>query len=316
MKDIVLFCGSANPSLSVAIAKHLGLPVGALFAHRFPDGEVSVRLLDAVCNKDVFIVQSTSPPVNEHVMELLLLVDACRREAAASITAIVPYFGYSRSDKRRGGREPIGARMVADMLQNAGVNRLVTMDLHAPQIEGFFRIPVHSLTATHFLEEGLRSQLEPDVIVVAPDAGRVTLATQFAQELDTSMAVLYRHRERGRKTHLTRIIGDVRDRPCLIVDDMISTGGTIARAMTALRQAGARSPFTVAATHPLLLEGSRRKLQDVDALYVTDSIPVSAPDWPQLHVVSIASEIAAIVEHITDVVELPSITHPDFVPLR
>ncbi|MEO0804507.1 MAG: ribose-phosphate pyrophosphokinase [Cyanobacteria bacterium J06642_2] len=316
MKDIVLFYGSANPSLAVAIARHLEVPMGALFAHRFPDGEVSVRLLESVRGKEVFVVQSTSPPADEHLMELIMLLDACRREAPASITAIVPYFGYSRSDKRRGGREPIGARVVADMLQNVGVDRLITMDLHAPQVEGFFRIPVQTLTAARQFYDVLGTQLDPDVIVVAPDPGRVEMAARFAQELDTSVAVLYKHRDCGSRTHLTRVIGDVANRPCLIVDDMISTGETVERAIVALREAGARAPYTVAATHGLLLEGSQNKLSGVDALYVTDSISLKTPHWPQLHVVSIARDIAETISQLVGEEEsatIPSLK--DFVPV-
>lgn len=171
MEHFILFAGTANPGLATAIAQHLNIQLGECVSEQFPDGEVTVRLLESVRQKSVFLIQSTSPPVNDRLVELLAFADACRRAAAARITAIIPYFGYARSDKRHGRREPIAASMVAQVLEAVGIDRVVTLDLHAPQIEGFFRIPVDSLTAVPTLCEALRDRLPPDVVVVSPDTG-------------------------------------------------------------------------------------------------------------------------------------------------
>lgn len=295
--EFLLFAGNSNPELALAIARELGVRPSAREIARFPDGELSVRLLEPVRRKEIFLVQPTSPPVNEHLVELLALADACRRASAAHITAIVPYFGYARSDKRHGEREPITASMVARLMQAVGINHIVTIDLHAPQIEGFFHIPVDSLTALPTLSSVLRSRLPPDTVVVSPDAGRVRTATRYAQRLRTSLVVLHKQRESGTETSVTHLVGEVRDRPCLIVDDMISTGGTIARSVTALLDAGARPEITVAATHGLLLDGAREKLthEAVREVLVTNTVPVPAEGWPNLHVVSVAPLIAAAV---------------------
>ena len=274
MDKMILFAGTANPGLAKAIADQLGIPLGRCIAERFPDGEIGVQLLEPVRQKAVFIVQSTSPPVNDHLVELLAFADACRRSAAASITAIIPYFGYARSDKRHARREPIAASMVAEVLQAVDINHIVTFDLHTPQIEGFFHIPVDSLTAVPILCQALQKQLPPEVVVVSPDTGRVKMATDYAQRLDSSVIILHKHRKSGTETEVTRIVGDVRDRPCLIIDDMISTGGTMAQGIMALLEAGARPDITIAATHGLFTGNARDRLsQDcIRAIFVTDTI--------------------------------------------
>ncbi|HLF83486.1 MAG TPA: ribose-phosphate pyrophosphokinase, partial [Blastocatellia bacterium] len=275
----------------------LGLPLGACAVERFPDGETWVGLDEPVRGRDVFIVQSTSPPVNESLVELLAFSDACRRAAAGRITAIMPYFGYARQDKRHGRREPITASMVALLLQAVGINHVVTVDLHTPQIEGFFQIPVDSLTAVPTLSKALSTRLPEGVVVVSPDAGRVKMATEYAQRLSASVAVLHKRRESGTATKVTHLVGDVRDRPCLIIDDMISTGGTIAESIEALLKAGARPEITVAATHGVFVEGCRDKLSHkaVREVLVTDTIAVAAQGWEQLKVVSVAPLLASAI---------------------
>jgi len=298
MENIILFTGTANPELANAIAHKLNLPLGACVSERFPDGENAVRLLESVRQKSVFIVQPTSPPVNDNLVELMVFADACRRAAADRIIAIVPYFGYARADSSQGQRESITARMVADALQAVGIDRVVTLDLHTPQIEGFFRIPVDSLTAVPTLCEGLRDRLPPDIVVVSPDPGRVHMATQYAQRLNSSVAVLHKHRKSGTETTVTRVVGDVRARPCLIVDDIISTGNTIVRSIDALIQAGARPEPIVAATHGLFIEDARTKLSHggIKAIFVTDTVAQPSTDWPELHVISIAAPIASAIQ--------------------
>jgi ribose-phosphate pyrophosphokinase len=248
----------------------------------------------------VFILQSTAPPVNDHLIELLAFVDSCRRASAAHISVVIPYFGYARADKRYGRREPITASMVADLLEAVGVGHVVTIDLHASQIEGFFHIPVDSLSAVPVLCDAIRSQVPAGTVVVSPDAGRVRMATHYAQRLDTSLIVLHKMRESGSKTRVTHLVGEVRDRSCLIVDDMISTGGTIAESIRTLVDAGARATIFVAATHGLFLEGARQKLSEpsIAGIFVTDTIRQSQPEWPQLHVISVAPLIAAAIQRV------------------
>ena len=293
-----IFGGTANPALAAAIARELHVQIGACAIDRFPDGEVAVRLLEPVRRKEVFLVQSTSPPVNDHLVELLAFADACRRAAAARITSIVPYFGYARADKRHGRREPITGRVVADLLEAVGIAHVVTVDLHTPQIEGFFHAPVDSLTAVPTLCGALRDRLPADFVVVSPDAGRVQLATQYAQCLGAPVIVLHKRRQSGVETEVTHIVGDVSNRACLIVDDIISTGGTVAASAAALLRAGARPEIIVAATHGLLVLGARNKLDhpSVREVFVTDTVCAAEKDWPKLRVISIAPLIARALE--------------------
>jgi ribose-phosphate pyrophosphokinase len=299
--EFSVFCGNASRKLTEAVARAIGVPVGAAAVDRFPDGEVSVQLRDTVRRRDVFLIQSTSPPVNDHLMELLAFADASRRASAAHVTAVIPYFGYARSDKRQGRREPISARLVADLLQTAGIDHVMTLDLHASQIEGFFRIPVDSLSAVSVLCDAIRRRLPPGTVVVSPDAGRLSMATDYAQRLKTSVILLLKTRETGTETHVTHLVGDVRGRPCLIVDDMISTGGTIAESVEVLLRAGARPGIFAAATHGLLLDSARAKLttESMADIFVTDTIERAFEDWPHLHVVSVAPLIAEAIKRVT-----------------
>jgi ribose-phosphate pyrophosphokinase len=268
---------------------------------RFPDGEVSIDICESVRDKDVFIIQSTAPPVNDHLMELLAFADGCRRASAARITAIVPYFGYARSDKRHGRREPIGARLVADLLQTAGIDHVMTIDLHSSQIEGFFRIPVDSLSAVCGLCEAIKPILPPGTVVVSPDVGRLKMATEYAQRLNTSVVLLHKTRAAGTETRVSHLVGDVRNRSCLVVDDLISTGGTIAETVGRLLQEGARPGIFVAATHGLLLTGARAKLscESIAGVFISDSIEQPAERWSAVHTVSVAPLIAEAIQRIT-----------------
>lgn len=301
-REFVIFAGTANPNLAAAIAGDLAMLPGACAIERFPDGETSVELLESVRRKEVFLVQPLSPPVNDHLVELLALADACRRAAAARITAVVPYLGYARSDKRHGRREPISGRMVADVLEAVGIDHVVTMDLHAPQIEGFFHIPVDSLTAVPTLCTILHERLPPGVVVVAPDAGALRMATDYAHRLKGTVAVLHKRRESGRGTEVTHLVGDVSGKPCLLVDDMISTGGTLASAIDALLNAGARPELTIAATHGLLLPGARQKLthEAVKTVVVTDTVTGPPKDWESLRVASIAPVLAGALKRLLE----------------
>ncbi|HEX8097405.1 MAG TPA: ribose-phosphate pyrophosphokinase [Pyrinomonadaceae bacterium] len=295
--DLTLFAGTANQELARGVARELGVDLGECKVERFPDGELSVRLEEPVRGREVFVVQPTSPPVNENLMELLAFADACRRASSARVTAVVPYFGYARADKRDGKREPVTASMVADLMQTVGIGHVVTVDVHTPQIEGFFRAPLDNLTAVPALAKALRGSLPGGVVVVSPDAGRVRMASEFAQRLQSPLAVLHKRRESGTKTRVTHMIGEVSGRACLIVDDMISTGGTIAESVAALLEAGASPGVRVVATHGLFVKDAREKMTraGVSEVWTTDSVAVSEKDRPQLHIVSIAPLLAGAI---------------------
>jgi ribose-phosphate pyrophosphokinase len=296
--EFLIFAGTANRPLAEEISQVIGVQLSAAEVKQFPDGEISVELQETVRRKEVFIVQPTSPPVNDNLMELLAFADTCRRAAAYRVTAIIPYFGYGRADKRRGRREPITASMVAHLLRAVSVDHVVLVDPHTAQIEGFFHAAVDSITAVPTLCRVLRPRLAPGTVVVSPDAGRVKMATRYATHLNTSLVVLHKQRESGTRTEVTHLVGDVRDRSCLIVDDMISTGGTIASSIQTLLKAGARPEITVAATHGLFVGDARRKLvhEAIREVVVSNSIRQDGNDWLKLQVVSIAPVIATIIE--------------------
>jgi ribose-phosphate pyrophosphokinase len=303
MTDFAILAGSANPALGEAVARALGVPLGACRIERFPGGELSVLLRQTVRGRRVFLLQPTSPPVNDHLVELLAFADACRRASADRVTAIVPYFGYARSDRRNNRRQPIMSSLVAQLLQCAGVDRVLMVDPHTPQLEGFFHLPVDSLSAVARLSDAVRASLpvEAEPVVVAPDAGRVPMATAYAQRLGLPLVVLHKRRSSGRDTQATHLVGDVRGRRCLIVDDIISTGGTILESVRALREAGARPDFHVAATHGLLLGDACDRLAaaGVREIVVTDTVAQPPPPHrhPAVRVASIAPLIAAGIGH-------------------
>ncbi|MGO8951224.1 MAG: ribose-phosphate diphosphokinase [Ktedonobacterales bacterium] len=295
-----IFAGSAHPELAHSIAARLGVPLGRCSCGRFPDGEAMLRLDESIRGHHVFIVQPTSPPVDEHLMELLIFADACRRAAASRITAVVPYFGYARADKRRGRREAITASLVAELIQVAGIDHVLTVDAHTDQLEGFFHVPMDDLTAAPELSARVAAELPPGVVVVSPDGGRVPMATEYARRLDTSVAVLYKRRMSGRETEVTHVVGDVQDRACLLVDDIIATGGTLSGAIEALLAAGARPDITIAATHGLFVSGAEARLSDksVRKVLVTDTLAPRARGWRRLEVVSVADLLTTAIRQI------------------
>jgi ribose-phosphate pyrophosphokinase len=295
--EFILFSGTTGGKLAAEVAQALGRPLGRRTLERFPDGEVNVHLDEPVRGHEVFLVQSTGPPVNENLVELLALADACRRSSARCITAVVPYFGYARSDKRHGRRAPIAASMVASVLQAVGIQHVVTVDLHAAQIEGFFHIPVDSLTAVPAMVHVLREKLPAGLAVVSPDEGRFKMATDFARRLGAPVVVLHKERKDGAATSVVKVVGDVRERPCLIIDDMISTGGTIADAVTALLREGARPEMFVAATHGVV---RRRRANPAESSghsrHLRDRLGARAgPAWPGLNIVFLAPLLAAAI---------------------
>jgi ribose-phosphate pyrophosphokinase len=300
MPPSLLFSGSANPALAEAVARQLGTTLSPSTTERFPDGELTVRLEASVRGRVVVVVQPTSPPVNDHLMELLAFADACRHAAAERLVAVVPYFGYARSDRRAGRREPIMARLAADLMQTAGIGHLVTLDAHTAQLEGFFRIPADNLSAVPALADALRDRVPADLVVVAPDLGAVDRATAVASRLGATVAVLHKQRLSGRDVAIRRIVGEVEGRPCLIVDDMISTGSTILKSAEALREAGAEGEMVVAATHGVFSGDALERLRGsgITDLWITDSI--ATRPHPGLEVVPIAPVLAAGVRRLTN----------------
>ena len=297
-----LFSGSASTELTAAVAAMLGQRVGLCTLEAFPDGELSVRIGEPVRGRHVVLMQSMSPPVTQSAFQLLLLLDACKRAAASRITAIVPYLGYARADKRHKPREAIGASLLANLLQTAGLDHLVTVDLHSSQIEGFYGVPVDELTAVPMLCDELKQRIAPGTVVVSPDEGRVKMAGAYAQRLSTDVAVVHKQRLSGTETRAIKVVGEVRNRPCLIIDDMITTGGTVAMAIEALLKAGARPEITVAATHGVLVDGARAQLSHpaLKEIVVTDTIAPRHLNWPELKVVPIAPLLAAAIMRLSN----------------
>lgn len=274
----MVFAGNANPQLARAIAAHLKTRMGNALVSRFSDGEVQVEINEHVRGRDVFIVQPTCVPSNDTLMELLVIADALRRSSAARITAVIPYYGYARQDRRpRSQRVPISAKLVADMISAAGINRVVTVDLHADQIQGFFNIPVDNVYASPVLLGDIWRQLYPNKIVVSPDVGGVVRARAIAKRLDDAdLAIIDKRRPRANESKVMNIIGDVRDKTCIIVDDLVDTAGTLCEASKALKDKGA-GQVVAYITHPVLSGPAIERISDsaLDELVVTDSIPLS-----------------------------------------
>jgi ribose-phosphate pyrophosphokinase len=299
-----LFAGSASHGLAAEVARELGIDLATCISERFPDGEVSVRLDAAVRGREVIVLAATSPPVNDHVVELLAIADACRRADAARVVAFVPYFGYARSDRRDGRRTPIMASLVADLIERAGIDQVVTVDVHTPALEGFFRIPVDNLTAVPLLATALQARVPSDAVIVAPDLGAVRLANRFATRLNLPVAVCHKRRIGGAEVTIGRVIGDVAGRRCVIIDDMISTGATIVESVRALEEAGALPTTLVAATHAVFVPGALGKIADagVSELLVTDSIAPRDDAVPHLTVelVSIGSLVGTAIRRLVE----------------
>jgi len=272
----MVFTGNANPRLAEKVAQCLGIPIGKATVGRFSDGEVMVEILENVRGKDVFVLQSTCAPTNDTLMELMIMVDALKRASAGRITAALPYFGYARQDRRvRSSRVAISAKVVANMLQIAGVDRVLTMDLHADQIQGFFDIPVDNIYAAPILLEDVKKQDFDDLLVVSPDVGGVVRARAIAKRLDSDLAIIDKRRPKANVSEVMNIIGDVEGRSCVILDDIVDTAGTLTKAAQALKDHGAKRVVAYC-THPVLSGGAVERIasSQLDELVVTDSIPL------------------------------------------
>jgi ribose-phosphate pyrophosphokinase len=276
--DVDIYCGTATPELAQSVAERLGLSLGRRDLHHFPDGECHVQIQQNARGRDIYIVQSTCYPVNEHLMELLVMIDAFRRASAARITAVIPYYGYARQEKKSRGREPITAKLVANLLTTAGANQVVSIDLHSPAIQGFFDIGMIHLTAIPLLVDYLRTSVDlQDAVVVTPDTGRVKVADQYANLLNVPLVVMHKRRvgEHAEAVEVGAIVGSVEGKRPIIVDDMISTGTTIYTCAQALLEAGALPDISVVATHGVLVSSSAEKLSipEIKRIIITDTIP-------------------------------------------
>lgn len=302
--SLMVFTGTANPELAQRVVKHLDISLGRADVGRFSDGEVAIELLENVRGRDVFVLQSTCNPTNDNLMEILTMVDALRRASAGRITAAIPYFGYARQDRRpRSVRVPISAKLVANMLTSAGVNRVLTVDLHADQIQGFFDIPVDNVYATPVLLRDIQAQRFDNLTVVSPDIGGVVRARAMAKPLNADLAIIDKRRPKANVAEVMNIIGDVEGRTCVIVDDMIDTANTLCKAASALKEKGA-ARVVAYATHAVLSGQAvdRINLSSIDEVVVTDTIALSveARESSKIRVVSIAGLIGETLRRINN----------------
>lgn len=303
LENTLIFSLSANKDLANKVASALGMEVSEVSLRRFPSGEIIAEPIETVRDKDVYIIQSTCPPVNENLMELLIFVDSLKRSSAREINVIIPYFGYARQDRKAQPRQPITSRLVADLLKVAGVDRVVIVDLHAPQIQGFFSCLVDELTAIPLLGHIIQKDLGVDtsnMVTVSPDHGGVNRARRIAEKLNTPLAIIDKRRTKSGSPEVMNIIGDVKDKDCYIIDDMIDTAGSAVAAAAALKQAGAKT-VKIAATHAVLSDPAFERLShsDFDQILVTDSIPLQSKfNSLNVKVVSLAPMLAAVIKRI------------------
>jgi ribose-phosphate pyrophosphokinase len=304
MQHLKLFTGNANPELAQAIANHLGISLGELEVKTFSDGEVSVEIKENVRGMDCFVVQPTSPPAtNTHIMELLIMIDALRLSSAKRITAVVPYYGYARQDRKVRPRMPISAKLMADLIVTAGADRALCIDLHAGQIQGFFNCPVDNIYATPVLLEGIRQRCHGDLCIISPDAGGVERARAYAKRLDSRLAIIDKRREVANVSEVMHIIGDVEGATCIIVDDMVDTAGTLTEAAKALMDQGASAVYAVI-THPVLSGPAIKRIEEspLKELVTTDTIPLSLEgrSCTKIHVVSVAALLGEAIRRINN----------------
>ena len=303
MNHMKLFTGNSNTALANAVASYLGVELGKAEVGTFSDGEVSVEVRENVRGMDCFVLQSTSFPANTHLMELLIMIDALRRSSARRITAVIPYYGYARQDRKVSPRAPITAKLVADLISVAGTDRVLCLDLHAGQIQGFFGIPVDNLYGTPVLLEAIRRRFHDDLVVISPDAGGVERARAYAKRLEASLAIIDKRREAANVTQVMNIVGEVKGRSCVMVDDMVDTAGTLTQGAQALREAGASHVYA-AITHPVLSGPAIKRIEEspLEDVVVTDTIPLrpDARDCTKLRVVSVAQLLGEAIRRISN----------------
>lgn len=277
MKDFVVFSGNSNPVLAQKICKYLGVSLGKAKVKTFSDGEIQIEINENVRSRDVYVIQSTCSPVNDNLVELLLMIDAFKRSSARRITAVIPYYGYARQDKKVAPRVPISAKLVADLLTVSGTNRVITMDLHAGQIQGFFSIPVDNLFSAAVTIKYIKENFDDNLVIVSPDAGGVERARAFAKRLNADLAIIDKRRAAPNKAKAMAVVGDVRDKTAVILDDMVDTAGTLSQAATAIVKAGAREVHAACA-HPVLSGPAVDRIleSELKSVVVTDTIPLNS----------------------------------------
>lgn len=311
-KGIKIFAGNSNPTVAKHIADALKMPLGKVDVKTFSDGEISVSLNESVRGSDCFIVQSTCNPVNQNLMELLIMIDAMKRASAARITAVIPYFGYARQDRKAKARDPISAKLVADLITTAGADRVLTMDLHAPQIQGFFNIPVDHLVGGRLLASFLKNKVKnytDEYIVVSPDLGSVTRVRAFASKLSLPIAIIDKRRQRANVSEVMNIIGNVKNKNVILVDDMIDTAGTLCNAASAVIEKGGANEVLACATHAVLSGPAieRIKNSSIKELFLLDTIPIPKEKFiNKFNVLSVASLFAEAIERIYEDVPVSS----------
>ncbi|MCI0510449.1 MULTISPECIES: ribose-phosphate pyrophosphokinase [Chromohalobacter] len=313
MSKLMVFAGNANPELARKVAESLDNRLGHATVGQFSDGEIAVEINENVRGKDVFVLQSTCAPTNDNLMELILMVDALRRASATRITAVVPYFGYARQDRRvRSARVPISAKLVADMMVKAGVDRVMTMDLHADQIQGFFDVPVDNVYGSPILLDDIERQNYDDLVVVSPDVGGVVRARAIAKQLNADLAIIDKRRPQANQAQVMHIIGEIQDRTCVVVDDMVDTAGTLCKAAEALKDHGARRVVAYA-THPILSGPAVDNIVGsvLDELVVADTIPLSesASRSGRIRQLSVAGLIAEAIRRVSNEESVSAMFH-------
>jgi ribose-phosphate pyrophosphokinase len=301
-KDIKIFTGNSNRALVNEIAEKIGIPVGIASVGGFSDGETAVNIGEVVRGSDVFIIQSTCQPVNDNLMELLVMIDAIKRASAGRITAVIPYFGYARQDRKARARDPISAKLVANLITTAGADRILTMDLHAPQIQGFFDIPVDHLLGLPIIAEYLKDKFagQDDLVIVSPDVGSVTRSRKVAERLECPLAIIDKRRPKANVSEVMNIIGDIRDKKVVLVDDLIDTGGTIVNGASALIEAGAKEVYACC-THAVLSGPAIKRIQEsaIKEMVVLNTIPLSeGKKIDKIKSLSVASVFAEAIERI------------------
>jgi len=301
LPEMKLFGGTSNPILTQEVCNYLGIEPGKITAKTFSDGEVQVEIGENVRGRDAFILQSTCPPVNDNLMQLLIIMDALRRASAKRITAVIPYYGYARQDRKVKPRVPISAKLVADLITIAGANRVVSMDLHAGQIQGYFNIPVDNIFAAPILLNYMNTHFQDNLVIVSPDAGGVERARAFAKRLDASLAIIDKRRDAPNVSQAMNIIGDVEGKTAVILDDMVDTAGTLTQAAFALTTRGAKQVFACC-THPVLSGPAIQRIEEspIDKLVVTNTIPLNerARECPKIEVLSVAELLGETIKRI------------------
>ena len=305
-ENIKVFCGNSNPAFAKTVCKELGIPLGDSEVKTFADGEVSVSLRETCRGADVFLIQSTCNPVNDHLMELLVMIDACRRASAGRITAVIPYFGYARQDRKAKSRDPISAKLVANMLTAAGADRVLTMDLHASQIQGFFDIPVDHLLGNptfvnYYLNKFPEDKFDHDqFVVVSPDVGSVSRARAFAAKVHMGLAIVDKRRQKANECEVMNVIGDVKGKTCILYDDMIDTAGSLCNAAAALVEVGGAKAVYACATHGVLSGPAFERITNshIREVVVHNTIPVDTTKCPKIHQLDVAPIFARAISHI------------------